>query len=96
MTPARHDADCSLSSKATRPAWDTVSAATTGWCAYDEGRHAAAERHFLASLRSAASAHDPTLGAVTLAFWANLRYAAPESQPGHQGTSNRRVAFRAW
>ncbi|MEU7022341.1 transcriptional regulator [Streptomyces sp. NPDC046203] len=49
-----------------------------GWCAYDEGRHAAAERHFITSLRASASAEDPTLGAVTLAFWANLRYNADD------------------
>ncbi|MFJ4689260.1 transcriptional regulator [Streptomyces sp. NPDC088789] len=49
-----------------------------GWCAYDDGRHAAAERHFVASLRAAASANDPTLGAVSLAFWANLRYNADD------------------
>ncbi|GAA3386359.1 transcriptional regulator [Streptomyces racemochromogenes] len=47
-----------------------------GWCAYDHGRHAAAERHFVTSLRASASATDHTLGAVTLAFWANLRYNA--------------------
>ncbi|MFI0424165.1 hypothetical protein [Spongiactinospora sp. 9N601] len=47
-----------------------------GWCAYDAGHHAAAERHFIAALRSAAGAGDDDLGAITLAFWANLRYAA--------------------
>ncbi|MEV7124009.1 transcriptional regulator [Kitasatospora griseola] len=47
-----------------------------GWCAYDHSHHAAAERHFVTSLRAAASAGDPTMGAVTLAFWANLRYNA--------------------
>ncbi|MER6917034.1 transcriptional regulator [Streptomyces sp. NPDC000594] len=46
-----------------------------GWCAYDTGHHRAAERHFLTSLRAAASAGDTTRGAVTLAFWANLRYS---------------------
>ncbi|WP_051806436.1 hypothetical protein [Streptomyces sp. NRRL F-2747] len=51
-----------------------------GWCAYDDGRHAAAERHFVTSLRASASATDPTLGAVTLAFWANLRYSAHDSR----------------
>ncbi|MFJ8475203.1 transcriptional regulator [Kitasatospora sp. NPDC094011] len=49
-----------------------------GWCAYDHGHHAAAERHFIASLRASACAKDPTLGAVTLAFWANLRYSADD------------------
>ncbi|WP_067127943.1 hypothetical protein [Microtetraspora malaysiensis] len=48
-----------------------------GWCAYDAGHHAAAERHFVAALRAAASAGDHTTGATVLAFWANLRYAAP-------------------
>lgn len=51
-----------------------------GWCSYDEGRHAAAERHFVAALRASGSAQDPTLGAVTLAFWANLRYNADDPQ----------------
>ncbi|PZG04932.1 transcriptional regulator [Nonomuraea aridisoli] len=46
-----------------------------GWCAYDNGNHADAERHFIAALRSAASAGDDTIGALTIAFWANLRYA---------------------
>ncbi|MFF8381646.1 transcriptional regulator [Streptomyces sp. NPDC015661] len=50
-----------------------------GSCAYDAGRHAA-ERHFIACLRASASAKDPTLGAVTLAFWANLRYNADDPQ----------------
>ncbi|MGP4104789.1 hypothetical protein [Nonomuraea sp. KM90] len=45
-----------------------------GWCAYDSGNHADAERHFIAALRSAASAGDDTIGALTLAFWANVRY----------------------
>ena len=47
-----------------------------GWCAYDAGRHASAERHFITSLRAAGNAQDTTLGAITLAFWANLRYTA--------------------
>ncbi|MFJ6216745.1 transcriptional regulator [Streptomyces sp. NPDC092296] len=51
-----------------------------GWCAYDHGRTAAAERHFITSLRACACAEDPTLGAVTLAFWANLRYNADDPQ----------------
>ncbi|MGW6499304.1 tetratricopeptide repeat protein [Nonomuraea angiospora] len=45
-----------------------------GWCAYDSGHDADAERHFIAALRTSASAGDDTLGALTLAFWANLRY----------------------
>ncbi|MFE9659279.1 transcriptional regulator [Streptomyces sp. NPDC005955] len=49
-----------------------------GWCAYDHGRHAAAERHFITALRAAGCAKDVTLGAVTLAFWANLRYNADD------------------
>ncbi|WP_067143980.1 tetratricopeptide repeat protein [Microtetraspora malaysiensis] len=46
-----------------------------GWCAYDAGHTAAAERHFVAALRASGSAGDETTGASTLAFWANLRYA---------------------
>ncbi|WP_043617970.1 hypothetical protein [Nonomuraea candida] len=46
-----------------------------GWCAYDSGHHADAECHFIAALRSAASAADDTIGALTLTFWANQRYA---------------------
>ncbi|MEV4806725.1 tetratricopeptide repeat protein [Nonomuraea sp. NPDC049421] len=46
-----------------------------GWCAYDNGYHAEAERQFFAAMRSAASAGDETIGALTLAFWANQRYA---------------------
>ena len=51
-----------------------------GWCAYDHGYHAAAERHFVSSLRASASAKNPTLGAATIAFWANLRYNADDPQ----------------
>ncbi|WP_460854732.1 hypothetical protein [Nocardiopsis coralliicola] len=47
-----------------------------GWCAYDADRHAQAERHFVTSMRASASADDPTIGALTLGFWANLRYNA--------------------
>ncbi|MER6942472.1 hypothetical protein ABT294_00490 [Nonomuraea sp. NPDC000554] len=46
-----------------------------GWCAYDTGHNADAERHYVAALRAAASAGNDTVGASTLAFWANLRYA---------------------
>lgn len=49
-----------------------------GWCAYDTGHHATAERHFITSLRASSSAGDTTLGAITLAFWANLRYTADD------------------
>lgn len=45
-----------------------------GWCAYDTGRPAESERHFIAALRACGSAGEPTLGATVLAFWANLRY----------------------
>ncbi|MFD1935109.1 hypothetical protein ACFSKW_26905 [Nonomuraea mangrovi] len=51
-----------------------------GWCAYDDGHHAAAERHFVTSLRASASAGDTTLGASTLAFWANVRYSSGDPQ----------------
>ncbi|MBO0819252.1 MAG: hypothetical protein J2P26_00215 [Nocardiopsaceae bacterium] len=53
-----------------------------GWCAFDAGWPRAAERLFLTSLRAAGSAADPTLGASTLAFWANLRYAAGHDPRG--------------
>ncbi|MFI1584703.1 tetratricopeptide repeat protein [Embleya sp. NPDC020630] len=46
-----------------------------GWTAYDTGRHAAAERHFITALRAAASADDADTGALVVTFWANLRYA---------------------
>ncbi|MEU8954998.1 transcriptional regulator [Streptomyces sp. NPDC048518] len=46
-----------------------------GWCAYDGQRLADAETRFVVSLRAAASAGNATLGASTLAFWANLRYS---------------------
>ncbi|WP_237307983.1 tetratricopeptide repeat protein [Streptomyces alboflavus] len=46
-----------------------------GWCAYDGGRLADAERRFVVSLRAAATGGNVTLGASTLAFWANLRYS---------------------
>ncbi|MFD9872088.1 transcriptional regulator [Streptomyces niveus] len=46
-----------------------------GWTAYDSGKHAAAERHYIAALKAAASADDKTLGANTLAFWAIQRYS---------------------
>ncbi|MET8008246.1 hypothetical protein [Nonomuraea glycinis] len=51
-----------------------------GWCAYDDGHHAAAERHFVAALRAAASAADDTAGAIALAFWCNLRYTNGDSR----------------
>ncbi|MFF0741557.1 transcriptional regulator [Streptomyces sp. NPDC004111] len=47
-----------------------------GWCAYDSGRLADAEQRFGVSLRAAASGGSATVGASTLAFWANLRYSA--------------------
>ncbi|GAA3044398.1 tetratricopeptide (TPR) repeat protein [Streptomyces olivoverticillatus] len=46
-----------------------------GWCAYDSGHLADAEKRFTAALRAAAIGDDATLGASTLAFWANLRYS---------------------
>lgn len=51
-----------------------------GWCAYDEGRSAAAERHLLTALRAAASADDTTATATALAFWANVRYSSGDPQ----------------
>ncbi|MYZ39964.1 hypothetical protein GT002_33905, partial [Streptomyces sp. SID4917] len=46
-----------------------------GWCAVDSGHPAQAQRHYLAALRSAASAADPVVTANTLGFWAMLRYS---------------------
>ncbi|MER6817452.1 hypothetical protein ABT299_50070 [Spirillospora sp. NPDC000708] len=51
-----------------------------GWCAYDAGRIAQAEQHFVTGLRASGSAADPTSGAVILAFWANLRYAKGDAR----------------
>lgn len=46
-----------------------------GWCAYDCGRLADAERRFAVALRAAATGGADTVGASTLGFWANLRYS---------------------
>lgn len=51
-----------------------------GWCAYDAGHNAAAERHFVTAVRAAASSGNDTVGATALAFWANLRYASGDSR----------------
>ncbi|MEV6425048.1 transcriptional regulator [Streptomyces sp. NPDC051662] len=48
---------------------------SAGWTAYDSGQIAAAERHYVTALRSAASAADPVVGANTLAFWAIQQYS---------------------
>ncbi|WP_326681071.1 transcriptional regulator [Streptomyces sp. NBC_01237] len=48
---------------------------SAGWTAYDSGRIAAAERHYVTALRAAASADDPVVGANTLAFWAIQQYS---------------------
>ncbi|WP_223168162.1 hypothetical protein [Nonomuraea sp. SYSU D8015] len=45
-----------------------------GWCAYDVGHQAAAEKHYDIALRASASAGTDTLGAIIFAFWGNLRY----------------------
>lgn len=45
-----------------------------GWTVYDSSHHAAAERHYLASLRAAGHTDDRAVGATVLAFWAGLRY----------------------
>jgi tetratricopeptide (TPR) repeat protein len=45
-----------------------------GWCAYDMGDAITAEQHLRASMQAAASAADVTAGALTAAFWANVRY----------------------
>ncbi|MGX1727980.1 transcriptional regulator [Streptomyces diastaticus] len=48
---------------------------SAGWTAYDSGRAAAAERHYVTALRAAASADDPVTAANTLAFWAIQHYS---------------------
>lgn len=48
---------------------------SAGWTAYDSGKTAAAERHYVTALRAAASADDPVVGANTLAFWAIQHYS---------------------
>ncbi|MFD4855103.1 transcriptional regulator [Streptomyces atratus] len=52
-----------------------------GWCAFDSGQTAAAEKHFLTSLRAAAGSGDRTAGATALAFWANVRYSNSKPDP---------------
>lgn len=65
-----------------------------GWCAYDAGRTGNAEKLFLTSLRAAGTAGDPALGAATLAFWANLRYAAGHDPRGALGLIDGALADR--
>ncbi|MCX5326291.1 transcriptional regulator [Streptomyces sp. NBC_00120] len=52
-----------------------------GWCAYDAGDVAAAEKHLHAALRASASSGDHTVGAIVAAFWANVRYGSATSDP---------------
>jgi tetratricopeptide (TPR) repeat protein len=52
-----------------------------GWCAFDSGQIAAAEKHFVTSLRAAAGSGDRTAGATALAFWANVRYSNRRPDP---------------
>ncbi|WP_153485680.1 transcriptional regulator [Streptomyces katsurahamanus] len=52
-----------------------------GWCAFDSGQSAAAEKHFVTSLRAAAGSGDRTAGATALAFWANVRYSSHRPDP---------------
>ena len=52
-----------------------------GWCAYDLGDVATAERHFGGALHAAASAGNHTAGAITAAFWANARYGSSTPTP---------------
>ncbi|MEU6403726.1 transcriptional regulator [Streptomyces sp. NPDC046985] len=67
-----------------------------GWCAFDSGRSAAAERHFVASLRAAAGSGDRTAGATALAFWANVRYSHRRPDPrGALGLIDGALADRA-
>ncbi|MEV7427055.1 MULTISPECIES: transcriptional regulator [unclassified Streptomyces] len=46
-----------------------------GWCAFDSGDTAVAERHYMAAARAAASAQDPVVTANLFAFWAMARYS---------------------
>lgn len=46
-----------------------------GWTAYDSGKTAAADRHYITALRSAADAGDPVISANTMAFWAIQHYS---------------------
>ncbi|OEJ20933.1 hypothetical protein [Streptomyces subrutilus] len=52
-----------------------------GWCAFDSGQSAAAEKHFVTALRAAAGSGDRTAGATALAFWANVRYSNSRPDP---------------
>ncbi|WJY43268.1 transcriptional regulator (plasmid) [Streptomyces sp. P9-2B-2] len=52
-----------------------------GWCSYDNGDVAAAEKHLHAALRASASSGDHTTGAIVAAFWANVRYGSTTSDP---------------
>ncbi len=52
-----------------------------GWCSYDNGDVAAAEKHLHAALRASASSGDHTTGAIAAAFWANVRYGSATSDP---------------
>ena len=53
-----------------------------GWCAFDNGHTAAAERHFAAAMRAAGSAGNPTASAVAAGFWANVRYSGDHPDSG--------------
>ncbi|MFD5745953.1 transcriptional regulator [Streptomyces sp. NPDC127033] len=46
-----------------------------GWCAFDSGDTAVAERHYTGAARAAASAQDPVVTANLFAFWAMARYS---------------------
>ncbi|MFB7476859.1 transcriptional regulator [Kitasatospora sp. NPDC056184] len=52
-----------------------------GWCAFDSGHSALAEKHFVTSLRAAAGSGDRTTGATAIAFWANARYSNQRPDP---------------
>ena len=57
---------------------------SAGWTAYDSGRLAAAELHYIAALRCAADADDPVTSANILAFWAIGLYSN-NNAPGAVG-----------
>lgn len=46
-----------------------------GWCAFDSGDIAGAERHYMGAARAAASAHDPVAQANVFAFWSMALYS---------------------
>lgn len=67
-----------------RRLWSAASEAArlAGWCAYDNGDTAAAEKHLAGAMRAAGNAGDVSAGAVAAGFWANVRYGCDRPDPG--------------